>query len=143
MEKYSKAQTGKGEPSPPDKKANAEKNQNVEKKSTPPKTSKSGKDKGEGAKPAGAEVDAAVLAEAAQLGIESALNNLAGRAYVKDLKKTNKYLLEAIKSSCGLVKCEFCGRKLAESDERNQCSLCGSVSCELCGEGGCGRTLFV
>jgi len=103
MEEYSKAQTAKEEPSPPAKKAKAEKTQKLEKSSTPPKTMKSGKDKGKGAKPAGAEVDAAVLAEATKLGFEAALKNLAGRADLKDLKKSDKDLLEAIKSSGGLV----------------------------------------
>lgn len=49
------------------------------------------------------EVDAEVLREAQKLGYEAALQNLAGREDVKVLKKSDKDLLEAIKTSSGLV----------------------------------------
>merc|ERR1712039_433119 len=79
MEEYKKL--APEDPSPPPKKA--QKTEKPEKTSTPPKAVKSGKGKGKGAKAAKAEVevsvDATVLAEAAKLGYDAALQNLAGR----------------------------------------------------------------
>merc|ERR1712187_963329 len=92
------------EPSPPSKKA--KKTEKTEKTPTPPKPVKSGKGKGRGAAKAltaEVEVDTKVLAEATELGYEAALRNLAGRADVKDLKKSDKDLLGALKTSGGLV----------------------------------------
>jgi upstream-binding transcription factor len=94
------------EPSPPPKKA--KKTEKTEKTPTPPKPVKSGKGKGKGRSAAKAataevEVDTKVLAEATELGYEGALRNLAGRADVKDLKKSDNDLLGALKTSGGLV----------------------------------------
>lgn len=92
------------EPSPPPKKA--KKAEKTEKTSTPPKPVKSGKGKGKGVAKAAkekVEVDATVLAEATKLGYEAALQNLAGRSDVKDLKKSDNDLLSALKTSGGLV----------------------------------------
>jgi hypothetical protein len=89
------------EPSPPPKRA-----KKTEKTPTPPKPVKSGKGKGRGAAKAATaevEVDAKVLAEATELGYGGALRNLAGRADVKDLKKSDNDLLGALKTSGGLV----------------------------------------
>lgn len=91
-------------PSPPPKKA--KKTEKTEKTPTPPKPVKSGKGRGKGAAKAAkaeVEVDAGVLAEAVKLGYEDALRNLAGRADVKDLKKSDQDLLGALKASGGLV----------------------------------------
>jgi len=101
-----KSEAAEEEPSPPPKKA--KKTEKTEKTPTPPKAVKSGKGKGRGKGAAKAakeevEIDAKVLAEATELGYESALRNLAGRADVKDLKKSDKDLFEAIKRSGGLV----------------------------------------
>jgi len=92
------------EASPPPKKA--KKTEKTEKTPTPPKPVKSGKGKGRGAakaEKAEVEVDTKVLAEATKLGYEAALRNLAGRADVKDLKKSDNDLLGALKTSGGLV----------------------------------------
>mmetsp|Transcript_18632 Transcript_18632/g.32637 ORF Transcript_18632/g.32637 Transcript_18632/m.32637 type:complete len:607 (+) Transcript_18632:73-1893(+) len=92
------------EASPPPKKA--KKAEKTEKTPTPPKPVKSGKGKGRGAakaEKAEVEVDTKVLAEATKLGYEAALRNLAGRADVKDLKKSDNDLLGALKTSGGLV----------------------------------------
>jgi hypothetical protein len=78
----------------------------TDKTPTPSKPAKSAKGKVSGATPAAkAEVfiESKVLAEAAKLGYEAALRNLAGRADVKGLKKLDRDLLEAIKTSRGLV----------------------------------------
>lgn len=76
-----------------------------EKKSTPPKAApkarnaRSSKNKG----PEKPTIEEDVLTEARKLGWESALQNLAGRQEVKDLGKSDKELLAAIKTSGGLV----------------------------------------
>jgi len=107
MDEYKAKNTAQEEeeedkPSPPPKKA-----KKTEKTPTPPKPVKSGKGKGKGAAKAAraleVKVDAAVLAEASKLGFDAALRNLAGRADVKDLGKSDTELLEAIKTSGGLV----------------------------------------
>jgi len=108
MEEYKAKQAAEKEeeeePCPPPKKA--KKTEKTEKTPTPPKPVKSGKGKGKGAAKAAkaeVEVDAGVLAEAVKLGYEAALRNLAGRADVKDLKKSDRDLLGALKASGGLV----------------------------------------
>merc|ERR1719282_1206884 len=103
MEEYKANQAaekeGEEETRPPPKKAKT-----TEKNSTSPKPVKSAKGKG-AAKALTEEVyvDAKVLAEAAKLGYEAALRNLAGRPDVKDLKKSDVDLLNALKTSEGLV----------------------------------------
>lgn len=104
MEEYKANQPAdkEEEASPPPKKA--KKTEKTEKTPTPPKAVKAGKGKGVAkAAKAEVEVDAGVLAEAVKLGYEGALRNLAGRADVKDLKKSDQDLLGALKASGGLV----------------------------------------
>jgi len=107
MEEYKANQAAEKEeeePNPTPKKA--KKTEKIEKASSPPKPVKSGKGKGKGAAKKAKEevaVDATVLAEAAKLGYEAALRNLAGRGDVKDLKKSDSDLLGALKTSGGLV----------------------------------------
>lgn len=48
-------------------------------------------------------IDITVLAEASKLGFEGQLKNLAGRADVVASGKSSKELLEALRSSNGLV----------------------------------------